>query len=333
MINIRRIHLLRAALTLGGALFAGSALQAQTSDYPNRPVRVIVPFGPGGAVQNLMDRVGRDVAAELGQSLVPEYRGGGAGLVGANAAAKITADGYTLFLGVPSALAVAPVIMKSTARFDAQADFVPMAMLATTPFVVFVNAALPIKDLRALIETARNNPGKLNFGSLGANGTDYIAGDVLQRLTGTRWTNVPYKAVGELLPDMVGGRIDVAIISPIPIRPFVDAGKLRVLAVTAAERSRSAFLKEVPTVAEQGVPGYELISWYAFFGPAGTPPEAVARLNAAVNRTLAKPDIQEWLLGQGLNPLPLSPQAFTDYYKADLTRWARFIQDAKIPTE
>lgn len=329
---IRRTR--RTLCVVAAAMVAGlSTAGAQTTDYPNRPVRVIVPFGTGGAVQNLMDRVGREIAADLGQSLVPDYRGGGAGLVGANQAVKAPADGYTLFLGVPSALGVAPAIMKSTARFDPASDFVPVAMIATTPFVVFVNAALPINSMRALVDASRASPGKLNFGSIGANGTDYIAGDVLQRATGTQWTSVPYKAVGELLPDMVGGRIDVAIISPIPIRAFVEAGKLRILAVTSAERSRSAFLKDIPTVAEQGVPGYDVNSWYGFFAPAGTPVELVNRFNAAVNRVLSKPDTQEWLLSQGLTPLPMSPSGFASFYRSDLARWEQFIRDAKIKSE
>ncbi|MGD9943810.1 MAG: Bug family tripartite tricarboxylate transporter substrate binding protein [Burkholderiaceae bacterium] len=320
-----------AALAAGTIGLASPVARAQS--YPSRPIKIIVPFGPGGAAQNLSERVGREIANELGQPFIPDYRGGAAGLIAAEAVAKADPDGYTLLLGVPSAMSVAPTIMRSATKFDPMTAFLPISMLATTPFVLFVNANVPAQDFPALIAHAKANPGKLNFGSIGANGTDYIAGDVLQKATGTRMTNIPYKSVSALLLDAVAGRVDVAILSPIPIRQFVDQGKLRILAVTSSQRSPAPSLKDVPTVAEQGVPGYEILSWYGYFAPAGTPAEVVTRVNAATQRAVAKPDIQSYLLSQGLSPLQLSPAQFKDYYEADSRRWVKFIRDANIPIE
>jgi hypothetical protein len=179
----------------------------------------------------------------------------------------------------------------------------------------------------------RGNPGKLNFGSIGANGTDYIAGDVLQKATGTQWTNMPHKSVVALLLDAVAGRIDVAILSPIPVKPFVDSGKLRILAVTSKQRSQAPTLKDIPTVAEQGVADYDIVSWYGYFAPAGTPAEAVRRFNAATVKAVAKPEVHAYLLSQGLTPMDLSPARFAEFYAGDLRKWTQFVRDANIPVE
>lgn len=312
-------------------LCVSAAAAAQT--YPTAMIKVIVPFGPGGAAQALAERVGSSVSENIGQPLVHDYRGGAAGLIAADAAAKSTANGYTVFMGVPSALIVAPLVMKSKTHFDPKKAFIPIAGIAATPFVVFVNASLPIKNLKDLIEYGKAHPGKLNFGSIGANGTDYIAGQVLQDQAGFKMTNIPYKSVGTLLPDVIAGRVDVAILSPIPIRPFVQEGKLRMLAVTSGERSASPYLKDVPTVAEQGVRDYSIVSWYGYFAPAGTPADAIQRFHDAVAKTLKEKKVLTYLLDQGLSPIQLSVGQFKDYFDSDLRKWAGFVRDTHIPIQ
>lgn len=328
-------RIFRALVALAATWLAlhSPALMAQAGDYPKQPINVLVPFGTGGAAQALAERVGREIAKNIGQPLVHDYRGGAAGLIAAGAAAKAQPDGYTMFMGVPSALIVAPTVMKSVTRFDPEADFDAVAPIASTPFVLFINAKLPVANLKELIEYGKKNPGKLNFGSIGANGTDYIAGKVLQNAAGFEMTNVPYKSVGALLPDVISGRVDVGILSPIPVKPFVESGQLRLLALTSAERSQSPSLKDVPTVAEQGVPGYDIVSWYGYFAPAGTPPQAIARFQQATAQALQNPDVQAYLLQQGLNPMKLSSKDFGDYFLADLHKWQRFVQETGIKAE
>ncbi|GAA5232347.1 tripartite tricarboxylate transporter substrate binding protein [Verticiella sediminum] len=306
---------------------------AFAADYPSRPVKVVVPFGPGGAAQALAEKVGAEISKTLGQPLVHEYKGGAAGLVGAETAARAPADGHTVFMGVPSALIVAPLVMKSLTRFDPEGDFEPIAGIASTPFVVFVNARLPIGNLRELIDYGRQHPGKLNFGSIGSNGTDYIAGQVLQKEAGFQMTSVPYKSVGALLPDILSGRVDVAILSPIPIMAHVRAGDLRILAVTSGERSQSSALKDVPTVAEEGVPGYEIVSWYGYFAPKGTAPDQILSLNRATAAALGDEGVIAYLKEQGLQPFDLAPEQFADYYQADMKKWTQFVHEANIPVQ
>ncbi len=328
----RFLHHLAAIAAACVSLAALPAL-ASAADYPDSMIKVIVPFGPGGAAQALAERVGAEIAKNIGQPLVHDYRGGAAGMIAAEAAAKASPNGYTVLMGVPSALIVAPLVMKSVARFDPVKDFEPIAGIAATPFVLFINSKLPIKNLRELIDYGKKNPRKLNFGSLGANGTDFIAGQVLQNEAGFEMTNVPYKSVAALLPDVISGRIDVAILSPIPIKPFVDTGKLRMLAVTSAQRSMSPSLKNVPTVAEQGVPGYDIVSWYGYFAPAGVSPAMIQRFHQAAVKALSDKDIKAYLLDQGLTPITLSTADFGKSYSSDLRKWAKFVRETGIPVQ
>lgn len=327
--RLYRLTVLMAACSVFAA--GGAALAAE--DYPNRLVKVVVPFGPGGAAQSLAENVGADISKSLGQSLVHEYKGGAAGLIGAETAANASADGYTMFMGVPSALIVAPLVMPSQTRFDPMADFEPVAGIATTPFVLFVNAKLPITSLKELIDYGKKNPGKLNFGSIGANSTDYIAGQVLQNQAGFKMTNVPYKSVGAMLPDVIAGRVDVGILSPIPIRAHVEAGNLRMLAVTSAERAQSPALKDVPTVTEQGVPDYDIVSWYGYFAPRGTAPEKIERFHAATLKALGHDNVRDYLSSQGLTPITLSPEEFGRFYSADMQKWTQFVSELNIPVQ
>ena len=319
-----------AAVLAGGVLCGvGTALAA---GYPERPIAVLIPFATGGATQALSERVGREMARDLGQPLVSDHRGGAGGTIAAEAAARAAPDGYTLFMGATGALAVAPAVMKSV-RFNPVADFQAIALIATTPYVVVVNAKLPFRNMRELIEHAKANPGKLNFASSGTGGADHIAGEVLQKMAGFKMTHIPYKGAGPYLPDLVSGRIDVAVISPIPIKPFVDAGQVRMLAVTTAQRSPAPWLKDVPTIAEQGTTGYNLLAWYGYLAPARTPPEVVARLHAAALKAVADKDNEAWLLAQGLTPGTLTPAEFGQFVNAEFRKWSDYVRSTGITVE
>jgi tripartite-type tricarboxylate transporter receptor subunit TctC len=310
----------------------GTAAAALAADYPTRPIAVLIPFATGGATQALSERVGREIARELGQPLVSDHRGGAGGTIAAEAAARAAPDGYTLLMGATGALAVAPAVMKSV-RFNPISDFQAIALIATTPYVVVVNAKLPVKNMRELIEYGKQNPGKLNFASSGTGGADHIAGEVLQKMAGFKMTHVPYKGAGPYLPDLVSGRIDVAIISPIPIKPFVDAGQVRLLAVTTAQRSPAPSLKDIPTIAEQGTPGYNMLAWYGYFAPARTPPDIIARLHAATSKALAEKENEAWLLAQGLAPGNLSSAEFGSFVNGETRKWAEYARSIGVTLE
>lgn len=329
MVKFFRRHGWLAALA--ASVMCGS-LAASAAGYPERPISVLIPFATGGATQALSERVGREIARELGQPLVSDHRGGAGGTIAAEAAARAAPDGYTLFMGATGALAVAPSVMKSV-RFNPSADFQAIALIATTPYVVVVNAKLPFKNMRELIEHAKANPGKLNFASSGTGGADHIAGEVLQKMAGFKMTHIPYKGAGPYLPDLVSGRIDVAIISPIPIKPFVDAGQVRLLGVTTAQRSPAPLLKDVPTIAEQGTAGYNILAWYGYLAPARTPPDVIARLHAATAKALADKDIEAWLLAQGLAPGTLSPAEFGQFVGAEIRKWSEYARSIGVTLE
>lgn len=318
-----------AALAASAAL---GSLTASAAGYPERPISVLIPFATGGATQALSERVGREIARDLGQPLVSDHRGGAGGTIAAEAAARAAPDGYTLFMGATGALAVAPAVMKSV-RFNPAADFQAIALIATTPYVVVVNAKLPFMNMRELIEHAKANPGKLNFASSGTGGADHIAGEVLQKMAGFKMTHIPYKGAGPYLPDLISGRIDVAIISPIPIKPFVDTGQVRLLGVTTAQRSPAPSLKDVPTIAEQGTAGYNLLAWYGYLAPARTPPDVVARVHAATVKALADKEIEAWLLAQGLAPGTLSPAEFNQFVGGEIKKWSEYVRAIGLTVE
>ncbi len=316
-----------AAVLAGGMLCsAGTALAA---GYPERPITVLIPFATGGATQALSERVGREIARDLGQPLVSDHRGGAGGTIAAEAAARAAPDGYTLFMGATGALAVAPAVMKSV-RFNPATDFQAITLIATTPYVLVVNAKLPFRNMRELIEHAKANPGKLNFASSGTGGADHIAGEVLQKMAGFKMTHIPYKGAGPYLPDLVSGRIDVAIISPIPIKPFVEAGQVRMLAVTTGQRSPAPWLKDVPTIAEQGTMGYNILAWYGYLAPARTPPDIVARIHASAVKALADKDNEAWLLAQGLAPGTLTPAEFGQFVGAEIKKWSEYARSIGV---
>ena len=323
---------LRDIALAAGAWIALHAAPTHGADYPTRPISVLIPFATGGATQALSERVGREIARDLGQPLVSDHRGGAGGTIAAEAAARAAPDGYTLFMGATGALAVAPAVMKAV-RFNPQTDFQAISLIATTPYVVVVNARLAAKNMRELIELGKANPGKLNFASSGTGGADHIAGEVLQKMAGFKMTHVPYKGAGPYLPDLVSGRIDVAIISPIPIRPFVEAGQVRLLAVTTGQRSPAPSLKDVPTIAEAGVAGYDLLAWYGYVAPARTPPEIINRVHAATIKALANKEIEAWLLAQGLAPGTLSPAEFGAFIAAEAKKWAEFARTTGVSAE
>jgi tripartite-type tricarboxylate transporter receptor subunit TctC len=316
--------ILRALLLL---LVAGSAL---AQPYPVRPVKLIVPFPPGGNT----DIVGRLMAQKLGdgfgQQVYVENRGGAGGTIGAEAAAKSPNDGYTLFFSTTGTLASAPS-MQPGLRYDPIKDFAPISTLANAPVVVIIAAPLAPKTLRELIELAKSQPGALKFGSAGTGHFVHVAGEMFKVAAGVDLLHVPYKGVAQALTDLLGGRIELMFDAFAQYEPHLQSGKLRALAV--ANPTRLARLPGVPTTAEAGLPDYLLASWFGLAAPAGVPRAVVDRVNAETRKALAAADVREALAKLGLEPGGSTPQEYAAMIADELGKWRRAVQAAGIKLE
>lgn len=321
---MQRQHFLRAAAAAALALACGASL-AQA--WPARPVKMIIPFPPGGTLDTVGRLLAQKLQEQLGQTFIVENRAGGNGMIGADAVAKAPADGYTLLFNA-STFTTTPMTVKS-APYDVLRDFAPVAMVAKAPLAVSVNNNLPVNDIKGLMAYAKANPGKLNFaiGSTGSAGN--LSTELLKRAGGIDLTIVPYKGTAPAFQDLVGGQIEGFIDPLLGAMNFHKAGKLKIIAVTS--RSRVVTLPDVPTVGET-VPGYEFYSWYGVWGPARLPAEVVTRLNVEVNKALAG-DMRERLLSQGLLVGGGSVEEFVKFQRDDMARSQKIITDGNIRAE
>jgi len=323
---MQRNHFLRATFA-ALALAAASSGFAQAQPWPSRPVRVVIPFPPGGT----LDTVGRLLAQKLGeqtgQPFIVENRPGGNGVIGADVVSKAPADGYTLLFNA-STFTTAPMTMKSV-PYEVVRDFTPVALVAKAPLSVAINKNLPITDVKSLIAYARANPGKMTFavGSIGSAG--HLSTELLKRAGGLDYLIVPYKGTAPAFQDLIGGQIDGFIDPILGSLQYHKSGMLRVVAVTSAARATS--LPNVPTVAES-IPGYEFYSWYGLWGPAKLPPAITQRLNAEVNKALGT-DMRETLNAQGLLLTPGSVDDFARFQQADMERSKKIIVEGNIRVE
>ena len=320
---MQRHHFIRAALG-AAALVAAASGFAQT--YPNKPVRVVIPFPPGGT----LDAVGRMLAQKLGeqtgQSFVIENKPGASGVIGGDTVAKAPADGYTLLFSA-STHTTAPMTLKSVS-YNVTQDFAPVALVAKAPLSVAINKDLPITDIKSLLAYAKAHPGKMTFavGSIGSAG--HLSTEMLKRAGQIQYMVVPYKGTAPAFQDLIGGQIDGFIDPILGSLQYHKSGMLRVVAVTSAERVPN--LPDVPTVGET-IPGYESYSWYGLWAPAKTPPVIVQRLNAEVNKALA--EIGPKLKEQGLLTTPGSVQDFAKFQRADMERSQKIVTEGNIRAE
>jgi tripartite-type tricarboxylate transporter receptor subunit TctC len=319
--------LFRAAMiaVATGVLASGAAAQQR---YPEKPVRLVVPYAPGGGTDILARVLSPKVSESLGQTLVVENRPGAGGNIGAEAVAKAAPDGYTLVMGA-NTIAINAGLGKLP--FDPVKDFAPVTMLASAPMVVVVHPSVNARTLKELIALAKANPGTLNFSTPGNGTPQHLAEELLNRMAGVNIQHVLYKGGGPALTDIVAGQTQVAVLTMGSVKPYVDQGKLRALAVATARRSKA--MPDVPTVAEAGVPGYEADLWYGIFAPAGTPPEVIARLNADFGKALAAPEVQERLAVQGFEIAPSTPEQLGAIHRGDIDKYGRLIREAGIKAE
>jgi tripartite-type tricarboxylate transporter receptor subunit TctC len=316
-----------AALVLGCVLTATIA-QAQ-QPYPSRPLRLILPFPPGGST----DLLGRALAERLGESLrqpvVPENRPGAGGNVGAEAAARSAPDGYTLVLCAPS-LAISPSLYRKL-NYDPLRDLVPVALVATIPNLLVVHPSVPVRTLAELAQHARANPGKLNFGTGGPGTSNQLAADMFRSLTKTEIVLVPYKGAETAMLAVLSGQVQMVVIGTPASTTHVKSGKLRALALLGKERYPD--LPDVPTAAESGMPEFEVDTWYGVLAPAGVPREIVARLNGDLVRIMRAPEMRERLAPMGIQPLASTPEEFGAFLQNEVARWGKVVREAGAQVE
>ena len=296
---------------------SASIVSAQT--WPTKPIKIVLGFPPGGAT----DILSRDFAAKLGEELkqqvIIENKPGAGGTIGADIVAKAAPDGYTLTIGTSSNHAIAVSLYKKL-PYDPVKDFAPITMLAVSQNVVVINPGVPANNIKELVAYAKANPGKLNFGSSGNGTISHLTGEMFNSLNGTQITHIPYKGSAFVFPDLLSGQISVMYDSTISIGSLLKSGKVKALAVTGEKRS--AFLPELPTVAESGYPDFESTNWFGLFAPAATPKDILAKLNAAAVKVLAAPDLNARFALQGAEIVANSPSEALKMVKADIVKWA-----------
>ncbi len=316
----------RILAALACALAAASAF-AQT--YPTRPIKMLVPFAAGGTVDIVARLLGVRLAEELGQPLVVENKGGAGGTIAAAMLAKSPGDGYTLMMmhqGLAFNASLYPDLPYDTLR-----DLAPIAHVGATPNALVVTLLLPVKTMLEFLAYARANPGGIAYGSGGIGSAGHISVELLQSLTGTKLTHVPYKGSGPAITDLISGQIQAMLLTMPAVMPYVKGGKVRAIATSGARRSPA--LPELPTIAEAGVPGYEYTPWYGMFGPGALPKPLIARLNSAVNRALADAGVREKLAQQGLEVQSMKSEQFAGIVRADVTRWEKIIRELGVRGE
>ncbi|TMI01842.1 MAG: tripartite tricarboxylate transporter substrate binding protein [Betaproteobacteria bacterium] len=306
------------------------ASTAWAQPYPSRPIRVIVPFVPGGNVDITARTVAPALGDALGQPVVVENRPGAAGMVGAQAMMSSPADGYTLMMGSNSSLAVAPNLYASW-PYDPIKGIAPISNLAITPFVLVVRLGLPAQSLAEFVKLAKEKPGRLSMASGGNGSSNHLVGELFQMMTGLKLSHVPYKGTGAALVDLAGGQVDLLFDQASSTVPNVRGGKIRALAV--ASSSRQSALPDTPTFAEAGLRDFEIDNFTGLVGPAGMPLDAVARVHAAAVKALATPQVRERFASLGVQPVGDTPEQFGALIREDLARWSRVIKSAGVKVE
>lgn len=306
---------------------AGLAAHAQGT-WPDKPVRVVVPFPASGATDLVARVVTQRVSQELGQQFVVDNKPGAGGTIGAAEAAKAPADGYTLLLTTSSTHAISPHITKRLA-YDARRDFTPIAHLADAPSVLLVTPGLPVKTVQELVAYAKAHPGELNYATSGNGTIVHLNSAAFSAQAGVKMTHVPYKGTAQAIPDLTAGQVHLLFDSLPTGMPHVKSGRLRALAVTSEQRS--ALAPELPTVAESGLPGYSSVTWFGVYSPANLPPALAKRINEAFTRAMQAPEVADSLARLGVEPAkPASPAQFAALVQADSDRWAAVVRQFNI---
>jgi tripartite-type tricarboxylate transporter receptor subunit TctC len=314
------------ALALLVPLFGASSLVSAQSNSAERPIRIIVPFSPGGGTDTIARTLGAAMSQDLGQTVIVENKPGAGTVIGTDTVAKSAPDGTTILIAT-FAHAVNPSL-RSKMPFDTEKAFDPVVLIGRSPNILVVPASSPYKNIKELVAAAKADPGKLTFASQGVGTSAHLAGELFNNLAGVTMTHVPYKGAGPALNDLLGGQVNMMFATATAAAPLIESGKVRALGVTTPERS--PVRPEVPSIAEAGVPGYAAESWYGFFVPAGTPAEIVNKLNAATAKAAQSETFRKRVEGEGLVITTGTPKELADYVNAEQKRWAAVVKAAKI---
>ena len=304
----------------------GQGVSAQS--FPNKPIRLIAPFAAGGALDLIARGVGAKLAESMGQPVVVENRAGASGAIGSEAVARSAPDGYTLLLGATTTHGVNPALNPKL-QYDPVKDFTPVSLVATIPHALVINPSLPVNSVQDLVKYAKSGH-PLNYGSAGNGSPHHLAAELFKSMAGIQAVHVPYKGSGPALADLMSGQIQFISVELTAAEPHMKSGKLKALATATAERVPGMSL---PTVGESGYPGFEVISWYAIFGPAGMPAEVTSKLSAEIAKAVNETDLRDRLKGLGTTPIGSTPEVLAAHVRAELERWTRVVKAAGIKPE
>jgi tripartite-type tricarboxylate transporter receptor subunit TctC len=307
-----------------------TSLVTAAQSYPSRPIRLIVPYPPGGPTDLVGRSIGQKLTEAWGQQVVVENRAGAASAVGTEVAARSPADGYTLLLGTSAGFCISPAL-GGKLPYDPERDFSPITMLVINPQILVVHPSMPVRSVKELVLLAKNRPGQINYASVGNASPQHLGMEMLKNMTGISMVHVPYKGTVPAVTDILAGNVSLMFNSMPSVLPQATAGKLRGIAVSSARRSAAA--PDIPTVAEAGVPGFEYVTWYGLFAPAGTPRDIVTRLNSQVVKILSEPDLAKRFASQGAEPLGNTPEQLSQYRRSEFERWRKLIAELKLKVE
>jgi tripartite-type tricarboxylate transporter receptor subunit TctC len=312
---------------LGAALLTAASPAAPAQAFPAKPLRLILPYPPGGGSDTIARPFARKMAENIGQPVIVDNRGGAGGNIGMEAAARAVPDGYTFVLALTAQLAVNPGLYPKL-PYDPLKDFEPITLLANGAYLLVAHPSLPAKTMKEVVAIAKKRPGEILYASSGNGSGAHLATELLNTMTGIRLVHVPYKGGGPALVDTISGQTQLLFATPIASTGHIQAGRLRAIAVSTTKRVSS--LPQVPTVAESGVPGFDAGVWYAMLAPRGTPREIVSRLNEEFRKVLADPGIRDFLTKSGVDPEGGTPEELAKYLRSELAKWARVIKEANI---
>ena len=321
---------LRIAVMAIGPVTCTLSADAQQQTYPSRPLKMIMPYPAGGPTDILGRLLGQKLTENWGHNVVIDNRPGGAGMIGANLAAKSPADGYTLFLGGITTLALAPFVQKNL-QYDPNRDFQPVSQTTISPLLLMTHPSLPVRNVREFIALAKAKPGQINYGSSGAGGSGHLAGELFKSVTGTNLVHVPYRGAPPALTDLMAGQIQTVFGTMLASVPHIRTGKLRAIAVTGPQRSIA--LPDVATFAEGGLTGYDPSSWNGILVPTGTPKTIVDRLNVEIVKIMHTPGVLDRLAADGPIPIGNSAEQFGAFIRAEQAKWSKVVREAGITAE
>src|SRR5471032_2619597 len=317
----------RLALALALQCVAASAFAA---DYPSKPIRLVVPYAPGGGADGVARIIAKKMSENIGQPIVIDNKGGAGSILGTDIVAKAEPDGYTLLLGQSGPISINPAIYKNL-PYDPVKDFAPISMTTDYPYILVVNPDLPVKSLQEFVALAKSTPGALNYGSTGVGAANHLVSEMFSSKAGLKMTHVPYRGTALAVGDLLGRQLSMVFGDPISVLSQMRAGKLRPLAVTSLQRSPVA--PEVPTLAESGYPGFEALAWHGILAPAKTPPEIVKKLNDEIVKALADPATKKLLEDQAMQTIGSTPADFASFIQKDIVLWKGVATSANVTVE